>query len=152
MCRRNKIKNENSYETEEIYQKEDEYYQYELKGINVHIGSAQGGHYISFVDVERDGHNNELDIKTSIENDIIKSKWLKFNDSIVTKFDTKEIPVESYGGYIDNKKINENHQNAYLLIYERKKKTPIKIVIKDKESINENLNKEKYKQISFNEK
>ena len=146
----NKRKNENSYETEEIYPKEDEYYQYELKGINVHIGSAQGGHYISFVDVERDGHDNELDIKTSIENDKIKSKWLKFNDSIVTKFDTKEIPIESYGGFVDNNKSNENNQNAYLLIYERKKKTPIKIVVEDKESINDNLSKEKSKQISFN--
>ena len=147
----NKKENEASYETGEIYPKEDEYYQYELKGINVHIGNAQGGHYISFVDVERDGHNNDLDIKSSIEKDIIKSKWLKFNDSIVTEFDTKEIPVESYGGYVNNNENNENIQNAYLLIYERKKKTPIKIVIEDKENININneSNNEKCKKISF---
>ena len=130
-------------ESDEIYPKEDEYYQYELKGINVHLGNAQGGHYISFIDVERDGNNNEPNIKSSIQNDIIKSKWLKFNDSIVTEFDTKDIPVECYGGFVDNNLNNENIQNAYLLIYERKKKTPIKIIV-DRENINYFSNKDKY--------
>ena len=122
-------------ETDEIYQKEEEYYEYELKGINVHIGNAMGGHYISFIDVERDGHDNEQNIKSSIENGIIKSKWLKFNDSIITEFDPKDIPVESYGGSLEENVSNENIQNAYLLIYERKKKTPIKIII-DEDQLN----------------
>ena len=130
----NKNKNNNSYETDEIYPKEEDYYEYELKGINIHLGNAQGGHYVSFIDVERDGHNNELDIKSSIENNVIKSKWLKFNDSIVTQFDTKDIPSESFGGYVDNNLNNENIQSAYLLIYERKRKTPIKIIV-NKESV-----------------
>ena len=119
---KNNNNKESSYETDEIYPKEDDYYQYELKGINVHLGSAQGGHYISFIDIERDGNDNEQNIKESIEKNIIKSKWLKFNDSIITEFNTKDIPTESYGGYLDNNLKNENIQNAYLLIYERKKK------------------------------
>ena len=157
--------NETSYDKDEIYPKEDEYYKYELKGINIHMGNAQGGHYISFIDVERDGHNNDQDIKASIENNIIKSKWLKFNDSIVCQFDTKDIPVESYGGYIDNTLSNENIQSAYLLIYERIKKTPIKIIL-DKESIDQSnkdnnlisfkneqkLNIEKFYDISYSNK
>ena len=130
-------------EPDEIYPKEDYYYEYELKGINVHIGSAQGGHYVSFIDVERDGHDNEPNIKSSIENNIIKTKWLKFNDAIVTEFNTNDIPIESYGFFDDNKINNENGQNAYLLIYERKKKTPIKIVL-DKEKINYFSNIDKY--------
>ena len=141
-------------ESDEIYPKQEEYYEYELKGINVHLGGAEGGHYISFIDVEREGKNNEPNIKSSIENGIIKSKWLKFNDSVVSQFDTMDIPVESYGGYVDNDISNENRQNAYLLIYERKKKTPIKIVIEkdeDKENDNDdNILKDKnYKIISF---
>ena len=135
-------------ETEEIYPKEEEYYEYELKGINIHIGNAQGGHYVSFIDVEREGKNNELNIKSSIENGKIKTKWLKFNDSIISLFDTEEIPIESYG-------INESIQSAYLLIYERKKKTPIKIIV-DKKNVNFFENKEKYiynnNVISFGEK
>ena len=122
-------------ETDVIYPKEEEYYEYELKGINVHIGNAMGGHYISFIDVERDGHDNELNIKSSIENGIIKSKWLKFNDSIITEFDPKDIPIESYGGSLEENVSNENIQNAYLLIYERKKKSPIKIII-DEDKLN----------------
>ena len=135
--------NKETYETDDIYPKNDEYYQYELKGINVHMGNAQGGHYISFIDIERDGHDNEQNIKESIENNIIKSNWLKFNDSIITKFDTKDIPIESYGGYVDNDINNENIQSAYLLIYERKKKTPIKIIL-DIDKVNYFQNKEKY--------
>ena len=48
----------------------------------------------------------------------------------MTEFNTVEIPIESYGGCVDGIINNENYQNAYLLIYERKRKTPIKIVIK----------------------
>ena len=138
----------NSKESDSIYKKIDDYYEYELKGINVHLGSAEGGHYISFIDVERDGNNNESNIKSSIENDVIKSRWLKFNDSIVTEFDTKDIPIESYGGFVDDNINNENSQNAYILIYERKKKMPIKIVI-EKENEEKYLNDEKYKIVSF---
>ena len=93
--------------------------------------------------MERDGHDNEPNIKSSIENNIIKTKWLKFNDAIVTEFNTNDIPIESYGFFDDNKINNENGQNAYLLIYERKKKTPIKIVL-DKEKINYFSNIDKY--------
>ena len=45
----------NKNKNDEIYIHEDDYYQYELKGINVHIGSADGVHYFSFINVNRDG-------------------------------------------------------------------------------------------------
>ena len=135
-------------ESDLIYPKLEEYYEYELKGINIHLGSAEGGHYISFIDVERDGKDNQPNMRSSIEKDIIKSRWLKFNDSLVTEFDTKEIPIESYGGFIDDNINNENCQNAYILIYERKKKTPIKIII-EKENEEKYLTDEKFKKISF---
>ena len=108
-------------ETLEIYNREDSYYEYELKGINVHTGSADGGHYFSFIDVNRDGKKNLL-------NDYSKENWLQFNDSHVSVFDTDTIPNECYGGSSEGHSY-ENCQNAYLLIYERKKKTPIKIII-----------------------
>ena len=112
------------YETDEIYYKDDEYYEYELKGVNVHMGSADGGHYYSFIDVNREGKGNEISFDKN-------SNWLKFNDSIVSKFDISNLPQECYGG--SNESNNgfhyENCQNAYLLVYERKKKTPLKIVV-----------------------
>ena len=123
----------NTGETTDIYNKEDEYYQYELKGINVHTGSADGGHYFSFIDVDRDGKDNIMN--ENVEN---KNNWLTFNDSHVSEFDTDKIPSECYGGSNEGYSY-ENCQNAYLLIYERKKKTPIRIIINENEvqSINE---------------
>ena len=59
------------------------------------------------------------------------SNWLKFNDSSVSKFDISNLPQECYGGANENNNgfHYENCQNAYLLVYERKKKTPLKIVV-----------------------
>ena len=37
--------------------KKDEYYEYELKGINVHMGNAEGGHYISIIKVDKENKN-----------------------------------------------------------------------------------------------
>ena len=115
-------------ETAEIYSREDEYYQYELKGINVHTGSADGGHYFSFINVERDGKDNIMN-----ENPENKNNWLTFNDSHVSEFDTDKIPSECFGGSSEGYSY-ENCQNAYLLIYERKKKSPIKIIIDESEA------------------
>ena len=126
----------NQSETSDIYSREDEYYQYELKGINVHTGSADGGHYFSFINVERDGKDNIMN-----ENQDDKNNWLTFNDSHVSEFDTDKIPSECFGGSSEGYSF-ENCQNAYLLIYERKKKNPIKIIIDEKDSkgiIEENI-------------
>ena len=116
----------------EIYFHEDDYYEYELKGINVHTGSADGGHYFSFIDVNRDGKNN-------IINNYQKEYWLQFNDSKVSEFDTETIPKECYGGISEGYSY-ENIQNAYLLIYERKKKTPIRVLFEKEET--KKINKE----------
>ena len=119
----------NQGDNEDIYNREEEYYQYELKGINVHTGSADGGHYFSFIDTERDGKNNIMNENTK------KDSWLTFNDSHVSEFDTDKIPSECFGGSYEGYSY-ENCQNAYLLIYERKKKTPIKIIMDEKETKN----------------
>ena len=125
----------NKDETLETYNKVDDYYQYELKGINVHTGSADGGHYFSFIDVNRDGKDNSLNVYP-------KENWLQFNDSHVSEFDTDSIQSECFGGNSEGRPY-ENIQNAYLLIYERKKKTPVKILIDerdiDKEKEKENI-------------
>ena len=109
----------------EIYNKEDDYYEYVLKGINVHTGSASGGHYFSFIDVNRDGKNNIL-------NNYIKENWLQFNDSRVSNFETETIPKECFGGTAGGSSY-ENHQNAYLLIYERKKMSPVRVLLDEKD-------------------
>lgn len=89
----------------------DNYYKYKLKGTVVHYGTADGGHYYSYIK-DRDS-----------------DKWFEFNDTSVREFDPAELPEETFGGklkyehkfmqggkqYTQTEKLN----NAYILIYER---------------------------------
>ena len=128
------LQNEDN-ETEEIYPKTKDYYKYELKGINIHTGTADGGHYISLIDVKRDGNGNTMYTLKPDEN----PKWLTFNDSVLSEFDINNIPAECFGGESRNPNISST-QNAYLLIYERVKKKPIKIVIEEPKENDDNPN------------
>ena len=126
------------FEDEDIYIKKDEYYSYELKGINIHMGSADGGHYFSLINVKRSGKGNILLDNENVKGENIeedkKYKWLKFNDSHVSIFDINDIEKECFGGARKGSGYNyENFQNAYMLIYERKKKSPIKILSEENE-------------------
>lgn len=58
-------------------------FQYELQGVLVHSGVAQGGHYYSFI---RDKLNKE--------------KWYRFDDEDVTPFSPDQIPYQCYGGSV----------------------------------------------------
>ena len=58
----------------------DDYFKYVLKGVVVHLGYADSGHYYSFIQ-ERGN-----------------KKWFEFNDTIVRDFDFDDIAEEAYGG------------------------------------------------------
>ena len=139
-----------------IYFKCDEYYDYYLKGIVVHVGSADSGHYYSYINTNRDGKGN---ISNFLNETDEEENWLEFNDSSISKFDIKNMENECFGGiYEDNSNNyssinsdnfyyannnsnfanNEKNKNAYMLIYERKIKSPMKILIKN-EINNENF-------------
>ena len=66
-----------------------EYFEYELKGIVIHIGIAESGHYYSLINERENSDNSE--------------KWYEFNDSNVTFFDSNELPNETYGGINEEK-------------------------------------------------
>ena len=132
-------------ETDDIYLKNEEYYQYILKGINVHLGNAYGGHYISIIDTNREGKKNTMNQWKKKE----KPAWVKFNDSNLSEFNINDIQYECYGG--ESKNMNyENSQSAYLLIYERVKKTPIKVLINSKEINDDQKKVIKYKKEQSN--
>lgn len=92
----------------------DEYYKYKLKGVNIHMGTANSGHYYSLI-TDREG---EPDV------------WFEFNDSIVRPFKLEDMPSEAFGG-TENYSFSiattgttttnqrEKYRNAYLLFYER---------------------------------
>ena len=102
--------------------KEDEHYQYKLKGVVVHTGTADFGHYYSLIEVDWD-------------------QWVEFNDSHIREFDKKRLGSECFGksGGEDNNNVNpmmgwggwgrfrDNSKNAYILVYERMVKDPLAI-------------------------
>jgi len=94
----------------------DEDYEYNLVGVLVHAGVAQGGHYFSYIK-DRDDCKDE--------------KWYRFDDDEVTPFNPKNIESECFGGKIkkETKWPNgtvsttetEQFANALMLFYEKKK-------------------------------
>ncbi|KAF0685065.1 Aste57867_22993 [Aphanomyces stellatus] len=94
---------------------EDEEYAYELRGVLVHAGVAQGGHYYSFI----------LDQSVG--------KWFKYDDEDVSPFDPANIEAECFGGMqkrtsswngVNNTMEMEVFSNALMLFYEKVAKPP----------------------------
>jgi ubiquitin carboxyl-terminal hydrolase 34 len=68
------------------------YYEYKLKGVVVHRGTAQYGHYYSYVNYKAE-------------------KWIELNDSTIRDFDPRKIPQECYGGK-ESESANDDIINA----------------------------------------
>lgn len=113
----------------EEYQEVDEplkhprdYYEFKLKGMVVHTGTADSGHYYSFIREHRapDKQGSE-------------EKWYEFNDNVVRDFDVADLPNECFGGEefysgpgMSNMK-TPKWRNAYLVIYERKSQEEVHV-------------------------
>ena len=93
--------------------REPGYYDYKLKGVLIHAGTSDSGHYYSIIK-ERSGNEN----------------WFMFNDASVTPFDPDKIAHQCFGGtmlntrwdHTQNRQVQiayEKNFSAYLLIYER---------------------------------
>lgn len=90
---------------------------YELIGVTVHTGNADGGHYYCFI---RDCEDQSSD----------KPRWYLFNDAEVKQFDDSHIGAECYGGELTTKSYDaindrfmdfsiEKTNSAYMLFYKR---------------------------------
>ncbi len=124
-----------------------EYYEYQLVGIVVHQGSADSGHYYSFIKV----HITCAELKkakacgcswltlapilTTQERvpleESREAAWFEFNDTNVIPFSADRIPYECFGGEEEvmvydrekgtaKKAMRPKINNAYILVYERK--------------------------------
>ncbi|CAK79859.1 unnamed protein product (macronuclear) [Paramecium tetraurelia] len=87
-----------------------EYYQYRLTGVVIHIGSADSGHYYSFIQDRCDFN-----------------KWYEFNDIFVSSADVKDVKNDGFGG-VDRllktkypNQFKDKQKSAYMLFYERVK-------------------------------
>ena len=107
------------------YQKHPkEYYEYRLAGVVVHSGVAEAGHYYSFINTNRGDPSKRKE----------KDKWLEFNDSTIRDFDVKKIEAECFGGATTDSSDDvwggkDKSRNAYILVYERVVKDPIKMAV-----------------------
>ncbi|XP_001998517.3 ubiquitin carboxyl-terminal hydrolase puf [Drosophila mojavensis] len=97
----------------------EECYEYELVGVTVHTGTADGGHYYSFIK-ERTKSNYHP-----------HERWFLFNDAEVKPFDPSQIAAECFGGEMTSKTYDsvtekyldfsfEKTNSAYMLFYERR--------------------------------
>ncbi|XP_022096710.1 ubiquitin carboxyl-terminal hydrolase 34-like [Acanthaster planci] len=94
---------------------EDASYMYDLIGVTVHTGTADGGHYYSF-------------IKDRMQS--CDDQWYMFNDAEVKPFDSTQLAGECFGGEMTTKTYDsvtdkymdfsfEKTHSAYMLFYER---------------------------------
>ena len=97
---------------------------YELIGVTVHTGTAEGGHYYSFI---RERGESDSGAETP--------KWYLFNDAEVKAFDANSLAAECFGGETTSKTYDsssdkfmdlsvEKSNSAYMLFYEKKKSRP----------------------------
>ena len=111
-----------------------EYYEYKLRGIVVHSGTSEHGHYYSFIQDRED---------TSVPEE---KRWYEFNDERVREFEIDDIADECFGGEekwgsmmsMAHPMLNmrsEKSRNAYLLFYERI--TPYEAPAEEEEDIPE---------------
>ena len=119
---------------------DNEEFDYKLVGVVIHMGVADAGHYISYANIERDGDPTENRAQWSQTE---KQTWLDFNDSNVSAFDFSNMQYKAFGeennndNYtdyenIDVKSFAQSH-NAYMLVYEKAQKRPLKVVCSEED-------------------
>lgn len=102
----------------DVAEKSSQPVMYDLVGVLVHSGTADSGHYYSFIKERSQGRSE-------------KQQWLHFNDSLVETFDVKEMPKQCFGGFDDISHWDDAQKrdlvthfprsyNAYMLLYERR--------------------------------
>ena len=105
ICSENDIISETRGNSNQIYKRDEEYYKYELKGIVTYSGNTESGEYNSMLKTEN------------------PDEWIQFSDENYSKLDEGTVEYLSYG--------NPNEFGmpaAYLLIYQRQKQYPIRIL------------------------
>jgi hypothetical protein len=83
-----------------------EYYEYRLKGIVVHSGTANSGHYYSFI---RDGSPADAALDADDVESLRRERWYRFDDSSVTEFPMTEetLETEAFGGFVEQWETDE---------------------------------------------
>lgn len=157
----NEFKAEEDVDLSKLMEIDDDEYLYRLVGVNVHVGTADHGHYYSLIDLKRGAAELDATIKDEEGNtklaewaDVARDPWKVFDDSTVRQFnfdkDLKaeafgESPAEAEGGDRKSDAMTDAElasflasgsktygKSAYMLVYERKSKKSLhEIVVVD---------------------
>jgi ubiquitin carboxyl-terminal hydrolase 34 len=121
---------------EHIRYNENECYEYKLVGVIIHMGTADAGHYYSLINTERftkDENDDEWP-------DTSKDKWMEFNDSRVSDYNFEDIKSDCFGGSNSDDgffggffRSSSYGKSAYLLVYEKRFKHALKVLIPEEE-------------------
>ena len=75
-----------------------EEFDYKLVGVVIHMGVADAGHYLSYINIDR---NDSLQGKSDSERaewaQTENQTWLEFNDSNVSHFDFTNLQKKAFG-------------------------------------------------------
>ena len=100
---------------------EDDCYTYKLVGCNVHHGTADSGHYWSYINTNRQKPDN-VEEWMHTEND----PWMEFNDRRVDDFRFESLAGRCFG---NAKNGRQQGQSAYVLFYVRTQQKDLNLVI-----------------------
>ena len=108
----------------------EEDFQYKLVGVILHMGTADAGHYLSYINISRGVKDEETPEWLLTE----KDTWLEFNDSSVRSFKFSNLEEDCFGGIAQNQvagssDFKDYSKNAYMVIYEKRRKDKIKVVV-----------------------
>jgi ubiquitin carboxyl-terminal hydrolase 34 len=74
---------------------EDDCFEYKLVGVNVHSGTANAGHYWSYINTERGMEEKDSQDPTWAETET--EQWMEFNDSTVKDYKFENLKDECFG-------------------------------------------------------
>jgi len=131
-------KQEEKKDDESQWPEEDDCWEYKLVGVIVHSGTANAGHYWSYINTRRghaEPHGSDPNwSKTETD------PWMEFNDSTVRNFNFEKLKEECFGGDGGNESSGgwgfggSYGKSAYMLVYERRIKKSIKILVSSEEA------------------
>lgn len=98
---------------------------YQLRGVLVHSGTANCGHYYSFIKERRsDESGGGVNSDDHVSEDDLR--WYQFNDDLVSEFDVTHLGEECFGGVIPGRIVKGRQMrgrdivnNAFMIFYDR---------------------------------
>ena len=114
---------------------EDDCFEFKLVGVVQHSGSANAGHYWSYINTKRGTEETDI-VNTETETQwgaTENDEWLEFNDSNVREYNFNKLKDDAFGGESNkigissefmllNSRSETYGKSAYMLVYERKLK------------------------------